>query len=331
MNFYKSFFRVQVFLFVVVVGGFLPQSVLAQTIKGRVTDAITGETLIGAAVQVVELPGIGGVTNIDGEFSIIISQSGRYTIETSYIGYEPSVMKEVLVAGVKDVVLDITLRERSSELAEVVVKPRVNKLATLNPTALVGGMMLSMEEASRYAGGYNDPARLVTAFAGVAGQGDSNGISVHGNAPQFMQYRLEGVEIFSPNHFADLYSAGFGMVSALNSNVITNSDFFVSTFNSNYNNSLSGVFDVRMRAGNNSKYENGVQVGSVGIEWTSEGPISKKHNSSFIFNYRYGFSTIARKLKLIDTYGSQYDFQDLSLKLNFPTKKAGTFSVFALG
>ena len=331
MNINKSFLRRLVMLVALVAGVLLPQSVVAQTIKGSVTDAITGETLIGAAVKVAELKDVGGITNIDGEFSITITQPGRYTIETSYMGYEPSVLKEVLVAGAKDVVLDITLRESSTDMNEVVIKPRVNKESTVNPTALVGGMMLSMEEASRYAGGYNDPARLVTAFAGVAGQGDGNGISVHGNAPQFMQYRLEGVEIFSPNHFADLYSAGFGMVSALNSNVITNSDFFVSTFNSSYNNALSGVFDVRMRAGNNSKFENGVQVGSVGIEWTSEGPISKKNNSSFIFNYRYGFSTIARKLKLIDTYGSQYDFQDLSFKLNFPTKKAGTFSAFALG
>ena len=331
MNINKSFLRRLVMLVALVAGVLLPQSVVAQTIKGSVTDAITGETLIGAAVKVAELKDVGGITNIDGEFSITITQPGRYTIETSYMGYEPSVLKEVLVAGAKDVVLDITLRESSTDMNEVVIKPRVNKESTVNPTALVGGMMLSMEEASRYAGGYNDPARLVTAFAGVAGQGDGNGISVHGNAPQFMQYRLEGVEIFSPNHFADLYSAGFGMVSALNSNVITNSDFFVSTFNSSYNNALSGVFDVRMRTGNNSKFENGVQVGSVGIEWTSEGPISKKNNSSFIFNYRYGFSTIARKLKLIDTYGSQYDFQDLSFKLNFPTKKAGTFSAFALG
>ena len=331
MNINKSFLRRLVMLVAVVAGVLLPQSVVAQTIKGSVTDAITGEALIGAAVKVAELKDAGGITNIDGEFSITITQPGRYTIETSYMGYEPSVLKEVLVAGAKDVVLDITLRESSTDMNEVVIKPRVNKESTVNPTALVGGMMLSMEEASRYAGGYNDPARLVTAFAGVAGQGDGNGISVHGNAPQFMQYRLEGVEVFSPNHFADLYSAGFGMVSALNSNVITNSDFFVSTFNSSYNNALSGVFDVRMRTGNNSKYENGVQVGTVGIEWTSEGPISKKNNSSFIFNYRYGFSTIARKLKLIDTYGSQYDFQDLSFKLNFPTKKAGTFSAFALG
>lgn len=316
---------------VVIVGMLMPQRVMAQTLKGTVTDAITGETLIGAAVKVVELPGTGGVTNMDGEFNISLTKSGRYTIETSYVGYEPSILKEVLVAGAKEVVLDITLRENSSELSEVVVKPRVNKESTVNPTALAGGMMLSMEEASRYAGGYNDPARLVTAFAGVAGAGDGNGISVHGNAPQFMKYRLEGVEIFTPNHFSGLYDAGYGMVSALNSNVITNSDFFVSTFNSSYNNALSGVFDVKMRAGNNSKFENGVQVGSVGIEWTSEGPISKKHNSSFIVNYRFGFTTLAREMKILETNGSAFDFQDLSIKLNFPTKKAGTFSIFALG
>ena len=54
--------------------------------------------------------------------------------------------------------------------------------------------------------------------------------------------RNEGVEIFSPNHFADLYSAGFGMVSALNSNVISNSDFFVSIFNANYKSWKNVIF-----------------------------------------------------------------------------------------
>ena len=158
MNINRSISFMLVMLFVVMAGILLPQSVVAQTVKGRVTDAISGEILIGAHVKVAELPGAGGVTNIDGEFSINLARSGRYTIETSYIGYEPSVLKEVLVAGAKEVVLDITLRENGLELAEVVVKPRVNKEATVNPTALVGGMMLSMEEASRFAGGYNDPA-----------------------------------------------------------------------------------------------------------------------------------------------------------------------------
>ena len=302
----------------------------AETLRGTVKDAITGETLIGATVKVVELADAVAVTDIDGNYTINVKQGGRYTIETNYIGYEPSIMKEILISGVKEVVLDVALRENSTELKEVVVRPRVNKEATVNPAVLTGGVMLSMEEASRFAGGYNDPARLVMAFAGVSGEADGSGLSIHGNAPERMKYRIEGVEVFTPNHFNDLWNAGYGLVSALNSNVIGNSDFFTSTFNANYNNALSGVFDVRMRAGNNNKHENILQIGTVSEELTLEGPISRKNNSSYIVNYRYGFTSLVDKLGLVDMDGSHMGFQDFSIKLNFPTKRAGTFSLFGL-
>ena len=136
-------------------------SVQAETLRGTVKDAVTGEALIGATVKIVELENAAAVADMDGNFTIKISKGGRYTIETNYIGYEPSVMKEILISGPKEVVLEIALRENSTELKEVVVKPRVNKEATVNPSVLTGGVMLSMEEASRFAGGYNDPARLV--------------------------------------------------------------------------------------------------------------------------------------------------------------------------
>ena len=306
-------------------------SMQAETLRGTVKDAITGEPLIGATVKIAELDNVAAVTDIDGNYLINISKGGRYTIETNYIGYEPSVMKEILISGAKEVVLEISLHENSTELAEVVVKPRVNKEATVNPNVLTGGVMLSMEEASRFAGGYNDPARLVMAFAGVSGEADGSGLSIHGNAPERMQYRIEGVETFTPNHFNDCWNAGYGLVSALNSNVIGNSDFFTSTFNANYNNALSGVFDVKMRAGNNSKHENILQIGTVSEELTLEGPISKKNNSSYIVNYRYGFTSLMDNLNLLDTDGAHVGFQDFSMKLNFPTKRAGTFSLFGLG
>lgn len=305
-------------------------SIQAQTVRGTVTDAISGEKLIGATVKVVETE-TGTVVDLEGNFRIDIPQSGRYTLETSYVGYEPNVMKEVLVAGVKEVVIDIQLRENNTELTEVVVRPRVNKEATVNPAVLTGGVMLSMEEASRFAGGYNDPARLVMSFAGISGEADGSGLSIHGNAPERMQYRIEGVEVFTPNHFNDTWNAGYGLVSALNSNVIGNSDFFTSTFNANYNNALSGVFDVKMRTGNNAKHENILQIGTVSEELTLEGPISRKSNSSYIVNYRYGFTSLVDKLNLIDTDGAHVDFQDFSAKLMFPTKRAGTFSIFGLG
>ena len=302
----------------------------AETLRGTVRDAITGEALIGATVKIAELDNMAAVTDAEGNYRISLSQGGRYTVEANYIGYEPGVMKEILISGAKEVVVDIDLRENSTELKEVVVRPRVNKEATVNPAVLTGGVMLSMEEASRFAGGANDPARLVMAFAGVSGEADGSGLSVHGNAPERMQYRIEGVETFTPNHYNDMWNAGFGLVSGLNANVIGNSDFFTSTFNANYSNALSGVFDVKMRTGNNARHENILQLGTAFEELTLEGPLAKNSNGSYIVNYRYGFSSLVDKLGLIDTDGEHLAFQDFSWKLNLPTRKAGTFSVFGL-
>ena len=328
MNMKTTFLKLWMTAAILICGS---MNVQAETLRGTVKDAITGEALIGATVKIVELDNVAAVSDIDGNYRISLSKGGRYTIEANYIGYEPSVMKEILISGAKEVVIDITLRENSTELKEVVVKPRVNKEATVNPAVLTGGVMLSMEEASRFAGGYNDPARLVMSFAGVSGEADGSGLSIHGSAPERMQYRIEGVEVFTPNHFNDTWNAGFGLVSALNSNVIGNSDFFTSTFNANYNNALSGVFDVKMRPGNNAKHENILQVGTVSEELTLEGPISRKSNSSYIVNYRYGFSSLVDRLDLMDTDGAHVNFQDFSFKLLFPTKHAGTFSLFGLG
>jgi hypothetical protein len=82
----------------------------------------------------------------------------------------------------------------SQNLDEITVRPTVQKDEALNDMASVSARVFSIEEAKRYAGGFDDPTRLVSAFAGVtAPQVESNGISVRGNAPSMVQYRMEGL------------------------------------------------------------------------------------------------------------------------------------------
>ena len=302
-----------------------------QTVRGQVCDVASGEPMIGVTITVENGTTLATVSDIDGNFVINHVPVGRHSVRASYIGYEPVLLKEQLVSSGKELVLSLKMRESISELGEVVIKPRVNKQLPLNEMAQVGARMFSVEEATRYAGGMADPARTASMFAGVATGGATNGISIHGNSPQMLQWRVEGVEVNNPNHFAEITEAGGGIFTSLNGTVLANSDFLTGAMPAEYGNALSGAFDMKMRVGNNTKYEHAVQVGTLGVDFASEGPLGKGSKASYLVNYRYSFLEIAKKLHAINMDRETLDYQDLSFKLNMPTQKAGTFAVWFTG
>ena len=293
-----------------------------QTLRGVVNDRASGHPIPYATVRLTDMPDLGAVCDSLGRFTLPKVPVGRHSVESSFMGYEPAILREILVTSAKEVYLEIAMRENVNELNEVVVRAN-NRDEAMNKMAVAGARMLSVEQASRYAGGFDDPARLVASFAGVAPSVSNNGISIHGNAPHLLQWRLEDVEIPNPNHFADIATLGGGILSSLSAQVLGNSDFFTGAFPAEYGNAVSGVFDMKLRNGNNQKNENTFQVGIMGIDFASEGPLSKKHKASYIFNYRYSTTGLLN----VDL-GGKMDYQDLNFKLNFPTRSAGTFSVW---
>ena len=302
-----------------------------QTVRGQVCDVASGEPMIGVSITVENGTTMGTVSDADGNFIINDVPVGRHSVRATYIGYEPVLLKEQMVSSGKELVLTLKMRESISELGEVVVKPRVNKQLPLNEMAQVGARMFSVEEANRYAGGMADPARTASMFAGVAAGGVTNGISIHGNSPQMLQWRVEGVEVNNPNHFAEITEAGGGIFTSLNGTVLANSDFLTGAMPAEYGNALSGAFDMKMRVGNNTKYEHAIQVGTLGVDFASEGPLGKGSKASYLVNYRYSFLEIAKKLHAINMENETLDYQDLSFKLNMPTTKSGTFAVWFTG
>ncbi len=165
------------------------------------------------------------------------------------VGYDTYEIKELLVSSGQIADLNIGLQQNITNLDEVVV--RVNKSTPLNSMATVSSRQFSVEETQRYAGGMDDPARLVTSFAGVANPSiSSNGISVRGNNPDGLLWRIEGVEVPNPNHFANLTIAGGGLMSAISNQMMSNSDFYTGAFPAEYGNASSGVFDIKLREGN---------------------------------------------------------------------------------
>ena len=303
---------------------------LTQTIRGTVIDNASNSPILFASVVVLNTnPLLGTTTDTAGNFKITNVPIGRYDMQVSSIGYEPSILREINVASAKETFLTISLKQNSKLLSEVTVRPNVNKEQPLNTMSTVSARMLSVDEAKRYAGGFDDPARLASSFAGVASNNGNNGIVVRGNNPKFLQWKMEGIEIPNPNHFADLSTFGGGGLTAMSSQLLSNSDFFTGAMPAEYGNALSGVFDIFMRNGNNQKHEHTFQLGIIGIDAASEGPFKKDSRSSYLFNYRY--STLGLVKFLLPKSSDGITYQDLSFKLNFPTKKAGIFSFWGIG
>ncbi|MDU1904991.1 MAG: TonB-dependent receptor [Dysgonomonas sp.] len=320
-------------LFLLICFSVTAYSQTGKPLRGVIIDEASGEALPSVTITILnQNPPRGVITELDGTFSFENLPVGRYDIQASFIGYEPAIAKEIVISSGKEAFVTLSLKENLNELKEIVVTPKINKQEPLNNTASASARMLSVEEASRYAGGFDDPARLVSSFAGVAGNLSSNGIAIRGNSPQFLQWRLEGVEIPNPTHFPDITGVGGGILTALSSQMLDNSDFFTGAFPAQYGNALSGVFDMNLRNGNKWEREHTFQVGTMGIDVSSEGPFKKGGQASYLFNYRYATMALADDLfggVLGDAAGMRY--QDLSFKLNFPTKKAGTFSVWGIG
>lgn len=305
--------------------------IFAQTvarIKGIVTDQSSlPVTSASITLQHGELSR-GTLTDNIGKFTIDGMPVGRYDLRITCTGYEPVTVRQVFAGSGKETFLQIILYPRVATLQELIVREG-GDISARHSAAATSVTRLGIEEAQRYAGGFDDPARLVSSMAGVSGNIGNNAIIVRGNNPQSLQWKMEGVEIPSPNHLGDLRSFGGGSVTALSIHSLGNTDFFSGAMPAEYSNALSGVLDISMRTGNEQKHEHTFQVGVVGIDAASEGPFRKGGKASYLFNYRY--STLALVGPLLAENAGGIRYQDLSFKLYLPTQRAGTFSVWGIG
>lgn len=305
---------------------------LSQTIKGTVVDKQSQYPLPGAVIQVLNSnPILNATTSEKGEFKITGVPIGRWQLKIQLIGYKEKYQIVVLYSG-KESINVFELEENVIQGAEVEVVAEQDKTATNNKMSTVSSRVFSAEEAARYAGSRNDPARMAANFAGVSGANDSrNDIIIRGNSPLGILWRLNGLDIPNPNHFGNSGSTG-GPVSILNNNTLANSDFMTGAFASDYGNATAGVFDLKMRQGNTEKFEFLGQVGFNGFELGAEGPFNKKKNSSFLINYRYSTLSIFKALNIdFGTGDAIPQYQDVTFKTDFQTKKLGKISFWGIG
>lgn len=304
------------------------QSGYSQVVRGIVKDKDNGMVLPGANVVLMDSAGMRGVScDKSGNFRIENVNSSRHILKVSFVGYK-DVILPILVHSARELVLTIEMEESVVSTAEIQVTDSRNQYENKNQMATASVMKYNVEEAFRYAGSMSDPARMVMNYAGVTSASEmSNELVIRGNSPSGLLWLLDDVEIPNPNHFAAQGTTG-GPISMLTNNVLLNSDFYTAAFPAEYSQAFSGVFDLKLRTGNNERHEYTILAGILGLETTLEGPFSKNKHASYLINYRYSTMDLIGKIINLKISGVPR-YQDIITKLQFPLGR-GSLSFFSI-
>jgi hypothetical protein len=302
-----------------------------QTIRGKVVDSESKSPLIGVKVEVKIAPGeqFRALSDVDGNFELVNVPIGKHQVAATFSMYEAKTVTAELSSG-KELILNIAMSEMIAKLGEVSIVGR-RKGQVLNEMAMLSAQQFSVEETNRYPGSRMDPARMASNFAGVQGSDDSrNDIVIRGNSPLGVVWKMEGIDLPNPSHFAISGSTG-GPVSIINNKFLGNSDFFMSAFPAEYGNSTSGVFDLKVRNGNDKRHEFTGQFGFLGTEMMAEGPLNKKGSASYLIMGRYSTLSIFQKIGIQIGTDAVPVYGDASFKFNWKLKNGGDLALFGLG
>lgn len=267
-------------------------------------------------------------TNAQGEFLFIKVQLGMYDLSFIHVNYEAFTLPDITLLSSMESFVSVNLVERLEQLGEVTVhQPKKDRSKTNNEMVTNSVKTIYPQDMGKLAGSLDDPIRVAGMMPGVTSDAafSENFVSIRGNSPRGLKYMMEGVELFNPTHFARIGSSG-GTFTIFSMQLLDKSDFYTGAFPAEYSNALSGVLDVNFRKGSKTSRNYAINIGTLGLDFATEGPFSKNRKASYLVNYRYSVVGMARLIG----YPTQPTYQDLSFVLDFPTQKGG-FKLFGIG
>jgi CarboxypepD_reg-like domain/TonB-dependent Receptor Plug Domain len=273
------------------------------TVSGTIRDKASGEELIGATIIVKEIPNTGKSANEYGFYSITIPK-GTYTFRATYIGYEEMTKTIVLDKNIK---IDWNLSSGQT-LDEVVIKAKKEDNNITQTT--MGTEKLDISEISKIPVifGEKDVLKTIQLLPGIKSAGEGNsGFYVRGGAADQNLILLDEAPVYNASHL-------LGFFSTFNSDAIKDATIIKGNSPSQYGGRLSSVLDVRMREGNDKKFQTTGGIGAISSRLSIEGPIQNE-KSSFMISGRRTYVDMFLKATP-DFKDNQLYFYDLNAKAN---------------
>jgi len=291
---------------------FISYTAVAQskfTVSGSIKDKKNGETLIGATVRVADNPTLGTTTNEYGFFSLTLP-SGAYKLIIGYTGYKDL---DTTITLDKSASLNISLEPTTTELSEVTVSSKTNKITS----AQMGMDKLDIKDIRviPVLFGEQDVMKTIQLLPGVMPAGDGNsGFFVRGGAADQNLILLDDALVYNPSHL-------LGFFSIFNSDAIKDVTIYKGTAPAQYGGRLSSVLDVKMNDGNDQDYHVNGGIGLISSKLDVEGPLVKD-DGSFLITARRTYADLFLKLSNDTTLKkSRLYFYDLNTKLNYKLSK----------
>jgi len=278
-----------------------------QTMSGTIKNGETGEALIGAAVVVKELSGVGVVSNAYGFYSLTLLR-GTYTILVQYLGFKTAADTMVLDY---DQIVNINLIPQPIKVGEVVISgERTNANVT---STEVGSKKLEIDEIKSIPVllGEKDILKTIQLLPGVKSAGEgSTGFYARGGGIDQNLIILDEAPVYNPSHL-------LGYLSVFNADAIKNVEVITGGMPSEYGGRLSSVIDIRTNDGNMKEFGGSGGIGLIDSRLMLDGPIVKDLGSFIITARRTYVDLFLRLSKDTLINRASVYFYDLNIKANY--------------
>lgn len=299
-------FTFLIIMLMFILGSFNLQSQEKLSLSGYVKDGSNGEVLIGAGVRIKDSK-LGARSNAYGFYSIYLPK-GKYTIQCSYVGFEPFEKEVELNSANK---LDINLKPQSSQTGEVVVTgtKEDNNVQNIEMSTV----KVEMSEIKKIPAllGEVDIIRSIQLLPGITSVGEgSSGFNARGGGIDQNLILLDEAPIFNSSHL-------FGFFSVFNPDAVKDVKLIKGGIPAEYGGRLSSILDVRLKEGDNQEYNVEGGIGLIFSRLSVEGPIEKNKGSFIIAARRSYIDVLAKPFLDGDLADSEFNFYDLTLKANY--------------
>lgn len=284
----------------------LLSSAIAQkhTISGYITDATSGEELIGAALYVQETEG-GTTANVYGFYSLSLPP-GEYTLEYSYVGFQ-KLTRTIELS--EDQTVNIELTPSDVQLQEFEVTDEREDQNIRSVEMSVEKLEIKTVKKIPQFMGEVDVVRTLQLLPGVSTVGEgAMGFNVRGGNIDQNLILLDEAPVYNSSHL-------FGFFSVFNADAVKDFKLYKGGIPAKYGGRLSSVLDVRQVEGNQKGFHGSGGIGLISSRLMLEGPIAKD-KASFMISGRRSYIDLFFPI-FEDLRGTSVYFYDLNAKVNY--------------